>query len=52
MISRSRRRSIVRSKKRVNEIFSSILTVLILWKEGKYCRLHVEIGVSLDYTLG
>ncbi len=51
MISKSKRRSIRRFKKRVYELSSSILVVLILRREGKYYRLHVEIGVSLDFVL-
>ncbi len=51
MISESRRRSIGRFEKRVYELGSSIFVVLILRREGKYYRLHVEIGVSSDYVL-
>ncbi len=51
MIGESRRRCIGRFEKRVYELGSSILAVLILRREGKYCRLHVEIGVSSDYAL-
>jgi len=51
MIGESKRRSIGRFEKRVYELGGSILAVLILRREGKYCRLHVEIGVSSDYAL-
>jgi len=51
MISKSKRRYIKRFKKRVYELSSNILVVLILRREGKYCRLYVEIRVSLDYAL-
>ncbi len=50
MISRNKRHYIRRFKKRVNKLFSSILIVLILRREGKY-RLYIEIRVSLDYIL-
>ncbi len=51
MISKSRRHSIRRFKKRVYKLSSSILVVLILRRERKYYRLYVEIRVSLDYIL-
>ncbi len=51
MISKSRRRSIRRFKKRVYKLSSNILIVLILKREEKYYRLHIEIRVSLDYIL-
>ncbi len=51
MISKNKRHSIRRFKKRVNELSSSILIVLILRREGKYYRLYIEIRVSLDYVL-
>jgi len=51
IISKSRRHSIRRFEKRVYELSSSILAVLILRREGKYYRLHVEIRVSSDFVL-
>ncbi len=51
MISKSKRHSIRRFKKRVYKLSSSILIVLILRREGKYYRLYIEIRVSLDYIL-
>ena len=51
MISKSKRYSIRRFKKRVYKLSSSILVVLILRREGKYYRLYIEIRVSSDYIL-